>query len=74
MKLAIEELKIGIRKNADHWECATVTEASHKQAIVTVVEHKSEYVAMGKVANKTADPVGQGQDANLRQRQRILRA
>jgi len=47
------------RKQVGHWECDTVIGANHKQAIVTVVERKSEYAVMAKVSNKTVDLVSQ---------------
>ena len=45
------------RKQVGHWEGDTVIGANHKQAIVTVVERKSGYAVIEKVANKTADLV-----------------
>jgi len=45
------------RKHVGHWEGDTVIGANHKQAIVTVVERKSGYAVIEKVANKTADLV-----------------
>ena len=47
------------RKQVGHRECDTVIGANHKQAIVTVVERKSGYVVIAKVANKTVDLVSQ---------------
>jgi transposase, IS30 family len=46
------------RKQMGHLECDTVIKANHKQAIVTVVERKSGYALIAKVANKTANLVG----------------
>lgn len=43
------------RKHVGHWEGDTVIGANHKQAIVTMVERKSGYAVIAKVANKTAD-------------------
>jgi IS30 family transposase len=37
-----------------HWECDTVIGASHKGAVVTMVERKSGYAVMAKVSNKTS--------------------
>ena len=37
-----------------HWECDTVLGASHKGAVVTMVERKSGYAVMAKVSNKTS--------------------
>jgi transposase, IS30 family len=45
------------RKHVGHWEGDTVIGANHKQAIVTVVERKSGYAVIEKVANKTANLV-----------------
>ena len=45
------------RKHVGHWEGDTVIGANHKQAIVTMVERKSGYAVIEKVANKTADLV-----------------
>ena len=42
------------RKQVGHWECDTIIDANHKQAIVTVVERKSGYAVMAKVTNKTS--------------------
>ena len=40
-----------------HWECDTVIGASHKRAVVTIVERKSGYAVMAKVTNKTSELV-----------------
>ena len=40
-----------------HWECDTVIGASHKGAVVTMVERKSGYAVMAKVSNKTSELV-----------------
>lgn len=45
------------RKHVGHSEGYTVIGANHKQAIVTMVERKSGYAVIDKVANKTADLV-----------------
>ena len=42
------------RKQVGHWECDTVIGASHKGAVVTMVERKSGYAVMAKVTNKTS--------------------
>lgn len=73
-------------KQVGHCECDTntVIGTHHMQAIVTVAERKTGYTVMVEVLSKTADLVrpgdhqrahtlrGQGQDADLLQRQRIL--
>jgi len=56
--LSERPLHIEGRKQVGHWECDTVIGANHKQAIVTVVERKSGYAVIAKVANKTSDLVG----------------
>jgi IS30 family transposase len=40
-----------------HWECDTVIGANHKGAIVTMVERKSGFGVIVKVAHKTSDLV-----------------
>lgn len=45
------------RKRIGHWEGDTVIGVSHKQALVTVVERKSGFAVIAKVARKTADNV-----------------
>ena len=45
------------RRKIGHWEGDTVIGAGHKQAIVSLVERKSGYAILAKVANKTADLV-----------------
>jgi IS30 family transposase len=47
------------RKRVGHWEGDTVIGAGHSQAVVTVVERKSGYAKLKKVANKTAELVSQ---------------
>ena len=47
------------RKHVGHWEGDTVIGAGHSQAIVTLVERKSGYAKLIKVANKTAQLVSQ---------------
>jgi len=42
------------RKQVGHWEGDTVIGVNHKGAIVTLVERKSGYAVIAKVANKTA--------------------
>jgi transposase, IS30 family len=50
---------IEARKQVGHWEGDTVIGAGHNQAVVTLVERKSGYAKIIKVANKTADLVSQ---------------
>jgi IS30 family transposase len=45
------------RKQVGHWECDTVIGAGNRQALVTLVERKSGYVVMAKVAHKSAHEV-----------------
>lgn len=40
-----------------HWECDTVIDSNYKGAIVTMVERKSGFGVIVKVAHKTADLV-----------------
>jgi IS30 family transposase len=47
-------LHIEARKQIGHWECDTVIGASHKGAVVTMVERKSGYAVITKVSNKTS--------------------
>ena len=47
------------RKQVGHWEGDTVIGAGHSQAVVTVVERKSGYAKLKKVANKSAELVSQ---------------
>ncbi len=81
--LSERPLHIEGRQQVGHWECDTVIGANHKQAIVRVVERKSGYAVIAKVANNirlggrsnhqaTQALQSQGQNADLRQRQRIL--
>ena len=48
---------IEARKQVGHWECDTVIGANHKGAIVTMVERKSGFGVIVKVAHKTSDLV-----------------
>jgi IS30 family transposase len=50
---------IEARKQVGHWEGDTVIGAGHSQAVVTLVERKSGYAKIIKVANKTAELVSQ---------------
>ena len=50
-------LLIEARKQVGHWECDTVIGASHKGAVVTMVERKSGYAVMAKVEKKTSELV-----------------
>ena len=52
--LSDRPLHIEARRQVGHWECDTVIGASHKGAVVTMVERKSGYGVMAKVANKTS--------------------
>ena len=56
--LSERPLHIEARRQVGHWECDTVIGASHKGAVVTMVERKSGYAVMAKVSNKTCDLVG----------------
>lgn len=47
------------RSQVGHWEGDTVIGAGHKHAIVTVVERKSGYAVICKVARKTSEQVSQ---------------
>lgn len=47
------------RSTYGHWEGDTVIGKNHKQAIVTLVERKSGFCVMGKVASKNADLVAE---------------
>lgn len=49
-----------------HWEGDTVIGAGHSQAVVTLVERKSGYAKLIKVANKTAEMVSQAIEDALR--------
>jgi IS30 family transposase len=48
---------IEARKQVGHWECDTVIGANHKGAIVTMVERKSGFGVIVKVAHKTSELV-----------------
>ena len=48
---------IEARKQVGHWECDTVIGANHKGAIVTMVERKSGFGVIVKVAYKTSELV-----------------
>jgi IS30 family transposase len=48
---------IEARKQVGHWECGTVIGANHKGAIVTMVERKSGFGVIFKVAHKTSELV-----------------
>ena len=52
--LSDRPLHIEARKQVGHWECDTVIGANHKGAVVTMVERKSGYAVIAKVANKTS--------------------
>jgi len=55
--LRVRPAHVKDRKHVGHWEGDTVIGANHKQVIVMVVERKSVYAVIKKVANKTADLV-----------------
>ena len=55
--LSERPLHIEARKQVGHWECDTVIGASHKGAVVTMVERKSGYAVMAKVEKKTSELV-----------------
>jgi len=55
--LSERPLHIQARKQVGHWECDTVIGASHKGAVVTMVERKSGYAVIAKVSNKTSAAV-----------------
>ena len=46
------------RERVGDWEIDTIIGKNHQQAIVTVVERKTGFTLMQKVANKTAEAVG----------------
>ena len=54
------------RSQVGHWEGDTVIGAGHQQAIVTLVERKSGYAKLSKVANKSAELVSQAIEDNLK--------
>jgi IS30 family transposase len=55
--LSDRPLQIEARRQVGHWECDTVIGASHKGAVVTMVERKSGYAVLAKVVNKTSELV-----------------
>ena len=48
---------IEARTQVGHWECDTVIGANHKGSILTIVERKSSFGVIVKVAHKTSDLV-----------------
>ena len=64
--LSERPLNVKARKQVGHWECDTVIGASHKGAVVSMVERKSGYAVLGKVANKTSDLVSSAIVSNLK--------
>ena len=54
------------RSQVGHWEGDTVIGAGHQQAIVTLVERKSGYARLSKVANKSAELVSQAIEDKLK--------
>ena len=55
--LSERPLHIEARKQVGHWECDTVIGASHKGAVVTMVERKSGYAVIARVEKKTSELV-----------------
>ena len=55
--LSERPLHIEARRQVGHWECDTVIGASHKGAVVTMVERKSGYAVMANVEKKTSELV-----------------
>ena len=53
-------------RQVGNWECDTVIGASHKGAVVTMVERKSGYAVLAKVVNKTSDLVSSAIVSNLK--------
>jgi IS30 family transposase len=64
--LSERPLHIEARRQVGHWECDTVIGASHKGAVVTMVERKSGYAVLAKVVNKTSDLVSSAIVSNLK--------
>ena len=64
--LSDRPLHIEARRQVGHWECDTVIGASHKGAVVTMVERKSGYAVLAKVVNKTSDLVSSAIVSNLK--------
>lgn len=54
------------RSQVGHWEVDTIIGANHKQAIVSIVERKTGYVLLKKVAHKSAFDVEQAVCSMLR--------
>ena len=54
------------RKQVGHWEGDSVIGATHKQAIVALVERKSGFAVLAKVLNKSTDLVGRTIEAKLK--------
>jgi len=50
--LSERRLRIEARRQACHCECDTVIGASHKGAVVTMIEGKSGYAVIAKMPNK----------------------
>jgi IS30 family transposase len=57
--IAERPASVETRSQVGHWEGDTVIGAAHKHAIVTVVERKSGYAVISKVARKTSEQVSQ---------------
>ena len=58
-------MHIEARRQVGHWECDTGIGASHKGAVVTMVERKSMYAVLAKVSNKTSELVSSAIVSNL---------
>jgi IS30 family transposase len=59
-------LHVQARKQVGRWECDTVVGTSLKGAVVNMVERKSGYTVLAKVANKTTDLVSSAIVRNLK--------
>jgi len=57
LPLSERPLHIEVRRQLGHWECDTVIGANRKGAEVKIVERKSRYAVIAKVANKTSELV-----------------
>jgi len=64
--LSDRPLHIEDRHQVGHWECDTVIGASHKGAVVTMVERKSGYAVIAKVEHKTSERVSSAIVGNLK--------
>ena len=64
--VALNNYSLMLNDEAALEECDTVIGAGHQQAIVTLVERKSGYAKLSKVANKSAELVSQAIEDNLK--------